>query len=530
MLTTQISICSTNGIILCQYIRQQYYKNHQMDEIKQLRVAIQSLKNQSKLLEESNNKLKADLRMPPPQDIRVPQFNDILKQNTSIIYIREQILKELQKCCNERGMTVEMLFRCADKNFMDQLTIQELKDFLDVYFQNKLDPSILIQVATLFDDDCSGIITKEEFYRVCVYSKVNGEQHNEVLKTKILKINESEENPELIMKRLLQKFITAMKKVKDTPKGIVETIDYQNNGYITADELNVYLEKRGFGQNEVFLLLKYFDVAQTNKLKYEEFLYDLKEMLDETRQLEQLIALRQNRQGERTILELRKFREKLKQYQIDPLREFGNCQPDQDKKSIIDLVRHFTKKLKDIPQEQIEMWFNIIDTSKDQYIEMKEFQMALLIEDDLQLLGQHKTQIQELREVGIMEKLLDQMKKKKVSFEEFFDWCDTDKSQIVNVFELRRGLLALNLDLSMILKLMILFDKNQDGQIDICQFYDTFGDIQQVMFWHELEQNRIIFSVKRVSIQIHLRKSDCDKRGIFISDGSNLNQMQFNGW
>ena len=31
-------------------------------------------------------------------------------------------------------MTVEMLFRCADKNFMDQLTIQELKDFLDVYF------------------------------------------------------------------------------------------------------------------------------------------------------------------------------------------------------------------------------------------------------------------------------------------------------------------------------------------------------------------------------------------------------------
>lgn len=38
-----------------------------------------------------------------------------------------------------------------------------------------------------------------------------------------------------------------MKKVKDTPKGIVETIDYQNNGYITADELNVYLEKRGFG-------------------------------------------------------------------------------------------------------------------------------------------------------------------------------------------------------------------------------------------------------------------------------------------
>lgn len=54
--------------------------------------------------------------------------------------------------------------------------------------------------------------------------------------------------------------------------------------------------------------------------------------------------------------------------------------------------------------------------------------MALLIEDDLQLLGQHKTQIQELREVGIMEKLLDQMKKKKVSFEEFFDWCDTDKS------------------------------------------------------------------------------------------------------
>lgn len=98
------------------------------------RNAIKKLKLQAQQLEAENNDIKIKLAIPIVEDLRVPQFEMILSQNTSQLYIREKVLKELQKCCNERGMTVEMLFRCADKRFGGKLTIQEFKEFMDGFF------------------------------------------------------------------------------------------------------------------------------------------------------------------------------------------------------------------------------------------------------------------------------------------------------------------------------------------------------------------------------------------------------------
>lgn len=39
----------------------------------------------------------------------------------------------------------------------------------------------LQKVALLFDDDCSGFIMREEFYRVLMYCKCNAEEHNYIL-------------------------------------------------------------------------------------------------------------------------------------------------------------------------------------------------------------------------------------------------------------------------------------------------------------------------------------------------------------
>jgi Ca2+-binding EF-hand superfamily protein len=43
------------------------------------------------------------------------------------------------------------------------------------------------------------------------------------------------------------------------------------------------------------------------------------------------------------------------------------------------------------------------------------------------------------------------------------------------MLELRKGFLALNIDIGYVLKLLKLFDKDQKGVIDICEFYDAFG-------------------------------------------------------
>jgi Ca2+-binding EF-hand superfamily protein len=43
------------------------------------------------------------------------------------------------------------------------------------------------------------------------------------------------------------------------------------------------------------------------------------------------------------------------------------------------------------------------------------------------------------------------------------------------MLELRKGFLALNIDIGYVLKLLKLFDKDQKGAIDIREFYDAFG-------------------------------------------------------
>lgn len=40
--------------------------------------------------------------------------------------------------------------------------------------------------------------------------------------------------------------------------------------------------KSDFASNEVFIIMKYFDIKQQNKIKDEDFLYDLKECLVKT--------------------------------------------------------------------------------------------------------------------------------------------------------------------------------------------------------------------------------------------------------
>lgn len=38
--------------------------------------------------------------------------------------------------------------------------------------------------------------------------------------------------------------------------------------------------KGEFGSNEIFIIMKYFDIKQLNKVKTEDFLFDLKECLN----------------------------------------------------------------------------------------------------------------------------------------------------------------------------------------------------------------------------------------------------------
>lgn len=49
---------------------------------------------------------------------------------------------------------------------------------------------------------------------------------------------------------------------------------------------------KGFGGNELFIIMKYFDLKGNNKVKVQDFIYDLKECMNPNKTVEQLLAMR----------------------------------------------------------------------------------------------------------------------------------------------------------------------------------------------------------------------------------------------
>lgn len=67
------------------------------------------------------------------------------------------------------------------------------------------------------------------------------------------------------------------------------------------------------------------------------------------------------------------------------------------------------------------------------------------------------------------------MDKRQLTLEQFYDWMDINKNGTISMVELRKGLTALNISLGQALQIMKIFDVNQNGQIEINEFYEAFG-------------------------------------------------------
>lgn len=88
----------------------------------------------------------------------------------------EYVLQMALKAASKIGLNMEMIFRAADKDHMNLIAVSDFKIFLQNIGFN-LTKSQLSRFLFLLDEDCSGIITRDEYYDTLGAYEVNREQH-----------------------------------------------------------------------------------------------------------------------------------------------------------------------------------------------------------------------------------------------------------------------------------------------------------------------------------------------------------------
>lgn len=85
------------------------------------------------------------------------------------------VMIRAKEAAEKIGLSLEMLYRAADMSSQGQMTLEDFKLFLKK-IKLKLAPAQLTRFLFLVDEDCSGTVTKEDFYTTLAAYGVNTER------------------------------------------------------------------------------------------------------------------------------------------------------------------------------------------------------------------------------------------------------------------------------------------------------------------------------------------------------------------
>lgn len=85
------------------------------------------------------------------------------------------VMIRAKEAAERLGLTLEMLYRAADVSSQGNISLEEFKLFLRKV-KLKLVPAQLTRFLFLVDEDCSGLIAKEDFYTTLAAYGVNTER------------------------------------------------------------------------------------------------------------------------------------------------------------------------------------------------------------------------------------------------------------------------------------------------------------------------------------------------------------------
>ena len=157
-----------------------------------------------------------------------------------------------------RKLNLEQCFRAADSDFDGKVTHKELNNFIES-LKLFIPKSHLTRFIHILDEDCSGVITQEEFYKALAAFNINKETHSN--------------SGRLFAQETLLKFSEILNKREIEPEQLFNLCDLDMSGTISLKELEKYLNLISIGlqQKEIAALMNLFDVNGDGEITKEEF-------------------------------------------------------------------------------------------------------------------------------------------------------------------------------------------------------------------------------------------------------------------
>jgi Ca2+-binding EF-hand superfamily protein len=171
----------------------------------------------------------------------------------------ESILKNILDSVKIRKLNLEQCFRAADTDSDGKISHKELKNFINS-LELSIPNSYITKFLLILDEDCSGTITKEEYYNTLSAYQVSKESHSA--------------SGRLFNHEALINFCEALNKKEIEPEQIFNMCDVNTDGKINLKELEkaVNIFKLEFKQKEIAALMNLLDSNADGEISREEFL------------------------------------------------------------------------------------------------------------------------------------------------------------------------------------------------------------------------------------------------------------------
>ena len=170
----------------------------------------------------------------------------------------ELILKNISQSVSIRKLNLEQCFRAADTDSDGKVSHTELKNFL-ASLQLSIPPSYISKFLLILDEDCSGIITQEEYYKTLSAFQIGKEQHSA--------------SGRGFQHETLIKFSDILKKREIEADELFNLCDIDASGTISLKELERYIMilNIGFQQKEISALMTLLDDSNNGEITRDEF-------------------------------------------------------------------------------------------------------------------------------------------------------------------------------------------------------------------------------------------------------------------
>lgn len=194
---------------------------------------------------------------------RKKYYKLVLKASNGKDLVREKksnafVVKSIAQTVGLLKLNLEQCFRAADQDSDGVVTHAELKNFLD-HLQLAIPQSYITRFLMIIDEDCSGTITRREFYNTLSAYQQEKESQSE--------------SGRVYQQEVLLKFSEVLKKREIEADEMFSLCDIDMSGKITLKELEKYIAilNIGFKDKEVVALMTLLDSNGNGEITREEF-------------------------------------------------------------------------------------------------------------------------------------------------------------------------------------------------------------------------------------------------------------------